>query len=398
MLAALVVVAMPVSLASAGNPVVPTTLTPSSVTQTSASLQGTIHWPPVLSRVPLGEPCTAQWYFEYGTTATFGSATPAVSTACFADANVATIVTGLTAGTRYNHRLVVVYGDPYPGNTVAFTTLGVDTDGDGVPDSTDNCDTVPNPSQTDTDGDAIGDVCEAAPPSPDTDGDGVLNAEDNCPDVANPGQEDVNQNDVGDACEPPEPPEPLESVNVSEVSGNVLVKLPGTNTFVPLGPEVQIPVGSTIDARNGAVRLFAPSTSAGRLMPGIGPARVAGALTSAVFSAGLFKVSQQEQPNKLITRVDLTGGDFSQCTPGRSGPGTKVRRIRADGEGAFGTKGKYGTATASSATATTTWSTVDQCRGTLIRAGEGRLVVRDLVRGIKVRLKAGERYLIRKPR
>ena len=154
-----------------------------------------------------------------------------------------------------------------------------------MPDSTDNCDTVPNPSQTDTDGDAIGDACEAAPPSPDTDGDGVLNAEDNCPDVANPGQEDVNQNDVGDACEPPEPPEPLESVNVSEVSGNVLVKLPGTNTFVPLGPEVQIPVGSTIDARNGAVRLFASSTSAGRPVPGIGPARASQAPCSRRCSA-----------------------------------------------------------------------------------------------------------------
>jgi len=35
-----------------------------------------------------------------------------------------------------------------------------DTDGDGVPDTTDNCDAVANPTQTDTDGDGIGDACD----------------------------------------------------------------------------------------------------------------------------------------------------------------------------------------------------------------------------------------------
>jgi len=35
-----------------------------------------------------------------------------------------------------------------------------DTDGDGVPDESDNCPTVPNTDQTDTDGDVIGDACQ----------------------------------------------------------------------------------------------------------------------------------------------------------------------------------------------------------------------------------------------
>lgn len=51
-----------------------------------------------------------------------------------------------------------------------------DTDGDGVPDSVDNCPTVPNPGQENEDGDAFGDVCDPCPPdvnNADGDGDGV---------------------------------------------------------------------------------------------------------------------------------------------------------------------------------------------------------------------------------
>jgi len=40
----------------------------------------------------------------------------------------------------------------------------VDSDGDGVPDTVDNCPDVYNPVQTDSDGDGIGDACEAGDP------------------------------------------------------------------------------------------------------------------------------------------------------------------------------------------------------------------------------------------
>ncbi|HEY3243692.1 MAG TPA: thrombospondin type 3 repeat-containing protein, partial [Phycisphaerae bacterium] len=82
-------------------------------------------------------------------------------------------------------------------------TCEPDTDGDGVIDDCDNCRTVFNPNQTDSNGNGTGDACEAPPPPPpDSDGDGVPNSSDNCPTVPNPGQGDADGDGIGDACDP----------------------------------------------------------------------------------------------------------------------------------------------------------------------------------------------------
>ena len=72
----------------------------------------------------------------------------------------------------------------------------LDSDADAVLDGTDNCVNRENPDQLNTDGDALGDVCD-----PDDDGDLVLDDDDNCPVVANPDQADADGDFVGDLCD-----------------------------------------------------------------------------------------------------------------------------------------------------------------------------------------------------
>ncbi len=84
-----------------------------------------------------------------------------------------------------------VTDDPDPDCDGTYSVVDPDDDGDFVPDTTDNCVAVPNPTQADADGDLQGDACDG-----DDDGDGVADAKDDCPLV--PGKGDVCKDDDGD--------------------------------------------------------------------------------------------------------------------------------------------------------------------------------------------------------
>jgi len=75
---------------------------------------------------------------------------------------------------------------------------GIDDDNDGVLDVDDNCPMTSNADQLNTDGDAMGDVCDE-----DDDNDGILDVDDNCPLTANPDQADADNDGIGDVCEDP---------------------------------------------------------------------------------------------------------------------------------------------------------------------------------------------------
>jgi len=82
----------------------------------------------------------------------------------------------------------------------SIETAGLpDTARDGIPDAADDCPTVANPDQLDSDHDGVGDACETGS---DADGDGVPDAADNCPYTPNPDQLDIDGDGAGDACDP----------------------------------------------------------------------------------------------------------------------------------------------------------------------------------------------------
>ena len=81
-------------------------------------------------------------------------------------------------------------------NSLYAVGLTVDRDGDGVPNSTDNCVGTVNANQIDTDGDGSGDDCDV-----DDDNDERADAADNCPLAANADQLDQDFDGAGDVCD-----------------------------------------------------------------------------------------------------------------------------------------------------------------------------------------------------
>ena len=87
----------------------------------------------------------------------------------------------------------------------AIEFVAADADGDGVPNGSDRCPYVADPSQADADGDGVGDACDncqarANAAQPDADGDGVGDLCDNCPAAPNADQAPSGTPGVGAAC------------------------------------------------------------------------------------------------------------------------------------------------------------------------------------------------------
>jgi hypothetical protein len=81
-------------------------------------------------------------------------------------------------------------------DTVLINEFVCDEDNDGIADELDNCPSVPNSDQINSDDDEQGDVCDT-----DDDNDEIDDSDDNCPLDSNSSQADADNDGIGDACD-----------------------------------------------------------------------------------------------------------------------------------------------------------------------------------------------------
>jgi hypothetical protein len=176
------------------------------------------------------------------------------------------------------------------------------------------------------------------------------------------------------------PPVAGKDVNIEPVSGKVRLKRPGSNRYVELKAGEKIPVGTSVDTRDGRVTITAASR---------GKTQV-----SAEFFDGLFKLSQSKASVPVTT---LTLTEALNCPRGKKASAAakpKTRRLWGDGKGKFRTKGSYSAATVRG----TRWLTQDRCDSTLTRVRKGVVSVRDGVKRKTVLVRAGRSYTARRKR
>ena len=158
-------------------------------------------------------------------------------------------------------------------------------------------------------------------------------------------------------------PERGVAVVLEPVSGTVLVRPESADEYRRLRGAERLPVGTTVDAQEGRVRLTVASDDGG------GRSR-------AVFRDGKFTVTQPPTGAPIAT-LTLTGPTFratcGTASAARRGTSKRVRRLWGNGRGRFRTSGHYSAATVRG----TKWLTEDRCDGTVTRVERGTVEVED---------------------
>jgi hypothetical protein len=170
-----------------------------------------------------------------------------------------------------------------------------------------------------------------------------------------------------------------QTVNVSPVSGRVLVEPSGTGGFDTLSAARQVPVGSAVDARGGVVRLTAATGTSGRVDAG-------------EFQAGIFEI-RQDRAEPGVTELRIRDDARGRAACGGRPSARVFGRLLGDAKGRFRTRGRFSTATIRG----TNWGVRDRCDGTLTIVRRGVVVVTDL-RGRKdAVVRAGHTLLVKAP-
>ncbi len=206
------------------------------------------------------------------------------------------------------------------------------------------------------------------------------------------------------------PPVLGRSVVAKPRAGRVLVRLAGTDRFVPLESIANLPMGSELDTGDGSVVVFYATSPTGGRAKGIA-------------TGGRFVVQQPpgydhgQRPGEMTLSGPLYGCGASQRAQIRdgardaraagalaaaaagprahaSGRAKHGRRLKVRARGRIRTRGRYGAATVRG----TRWTIIDRCDshprpGTLVVVSKGLVAVRSFALARTVLVPAGKRFL-----
>ena len=174
------------------------------------------------------------------------------------------------------------------------------------------------------------------------------------------------------------------TVVAQPVSGEVLIRRPGSSRFERMSSGAALKRGTVVDVTNGRISLRSRLAAGGR-SPAVTP-------SSGEFYGGVFVLAA---PGTTTSppRLRLSGDDACDARAARKRPPRK-RRLWGDAKGRFETTGRY----ASAINSGTLWLTEDRCEGTLFRVVRGSISVRRAGAKRTVRVAAGESRLVRRRR
>ena len=187
---------------------------------------------------------------------------------------------------------------------------------------------------------------------------------------------------VGPSLPPATRPVFGKSATIATASGEILVQLPGTAVYLPLSAASTVPVGTTIDATRGALKLTNVRSAGGKLQTGR-------------FWGGSFRFRQtrgKQSTTVLTLTAPLSCAKSARQLSSATANKPRVRQLWGkDNHGRFVTRGRSAVATVRG----TAWFTRDTCEGTLVKVTSGSVAVRDLVRKLTVIVRTGHTYLAR---
>jgi streptogramin lyase len=298
------------------------TLAPLAISDTDATLAGKVR--------PNSQATT--YHFEWGSTTSYGSSTPLTPAGSGASAlPVTATISALASAGTYHYRLVATNASGTTnGADAVFTTQAAPI-------------VVPDPP--------------VVPPP-----------------AAGPG---------GPTLPPVSRPVFGQTATIAAISGSVLVELQGTSTFIPLSAASTVPVGTTIDATAGTVRLTNLKDRGGKLQ-------------SATFWGGAFTVGQSQRkhaPTVLALAAPVACSTAARLVAAAGATPKGERHLWGrDNHGRFVTRGRSAVATVRG----TAWFMRESCAGTFVRVSQGSVSVRDLVRHRTIIVGSGHSYLARR--